>query len=208
MSAFPSFFRAHSGKEATGFAVWPAWPSKWLVAGIFALGASMGAQAEGAFSLSSTDVQPGKMLTINQVFKGFGCEGGNVSPALAWKNAPQGTQSFALTVYDPDAPTGSGWWHWMAYNIPVAVSSLPAGAGGVDAVMPDGVVQVRNDFGVKGFGGACPPPGDKPHRYQFTIHALKVDKLELPADASAALVGYMINANKLGSASIEALYQR
>lgn len=171
--------------------------------------ASTSAHAEGEFKLRSDEVQNGKSLGLQQVFKGFGCEGGNQSPSLSWTGAPAGTKSFALTVYDPDAPTGSGWWHWMAYNLPSGVSSLPASAGAEGgASMPKGAVQVRNDFGVKGFGGACPPQGDKPHRYQFTIHALKVEKLDLPADASAALVGYMINANKLGTATIEATYQR
>ncbi len=167
------------------------------------------AQAQDTFELRSAQIQQGKSLGIGQVFKGFGCEGNNQSPSLSWSGAPAGTKSFALTLYDPDAPTGSGWWHWMTYNLPSGVSSLPAGAGSEGgASMPEGAVQVRNDFGVKGFGGACPPKGDKPHRYQFTIHALKVEKLELPPDASAALVGYMINANKLGTARIEATYQR
>src|SRR5689334_11257804 len=154
------------------------------------------------FTLSSPTVKPGSMLTDAQVYKGFGCEGKNISPALKWSGAPSGTKSYAVTVYDPDAPTGSGWWHWVVYNIPASATELPEGAGGSDGKgMPPGAVQGRTDFGSAGFGGACPPPGDKPHRYIFTVHALKTDKIEAPADASAALVGFMLNANRLGKAS-------
>jgi len=104
-------------------------------------------------------------------------------------------------VYDPDAPTGSGWWHWIVFDLPAEVSALPRGIGRV-AKLPAGARQGRNDFGTGEFGGACPPAGDKPHRYIFTIYALKVDHLELPPDASAALIGFKINANQIGKASI------
>lgn len=162
-----------------------------------------------AMSLSSPTIEPGSMLTDAQVFKGFGCEGRNISPALKWSGAPKDAKSFAITVYDPDAPTGSGWWHWVVYNIPATVTELPEGAGAADGKgLPAGAVQGRTDFGAPGFGGACPPQGDKPHRYIFTVHALKVDKLDLPPDATAALVGFMINANRLGKASFEARYGR
>ncbi|MBI3156503.1 MAG: YbhB/YbcL family Raf kinase inhibitor-like protein [Burkholderiales bacterium] len=162
-----------------------------------------------AMSLSSPTIKPGSMLTDAQVFKGFGCEGRNISPALKWSGAPKDAKSFAITVYDPDAPTGSGWWHWVVYNIPATVTELPEGAGAADGKgLPAGAVQGRTDFGAPGFGGACPPQGDKPHRYIFTVHALKVDKLDLPPDATAALVGFMINANRLGKASFEARYGR
>lgn len=161
------------------------------------------------FSLSSPTIKSGAKLGNEQVFNGFGCSGGNVSPALKWSGAPQGTQSFAVTVYDPDAPTGSGWWHWVVYNLPADISELPAHAGDADGkLLPAGTVQGRTDFGAAGFGGACPPVGDKPHRYIFTVHALKVPKIEVPADASAALVGFMINANRLGKASFTATYGR
>jgi Raf kinase inhibitor-like YbhB/YbcL family protein len=170
--------------------------------------AALGAHAAG-FEITSPTIRAGAMLTQTQVYKGFGCDGENLSPALQWKGAPQGTKSYAITVYDPDAPTGSGWWHWVAYNIPASVTSLPAGAGAADgSQMPAGAVQGRTDFGSTGFGGACPPPGDKPHRYQFVVHALKVEKLELPPDATAALVGYMINANRLGKATLQARFGR
>jgi len=172
------------------------------------LAAAVPAGAAG-FGLSSPTIKPGSMLTDAQVFKGFGCEGKNISPALKWSGAPAGTKSFAVTVYDPDAPTGSGWWHWVVFNIPASATELAEGAGAADGKgLPAGAVQSRTDFGVPGFGGACPPPGDKPHRYIFTVHALKTDKLDLAPDSSAALVGFMINANRLGKASFEAKYGR
>ncbi|SEA13819.1 phospholipid-binding protein, PBP family [Variovorax sp. YR216] len=165
-------------------------------------------QAAG-FVLTSPNIKPGSTLTDAQVFNGFGCTGKNVSPALKWSGAPKDTKSFAVTAYDPDAPTGSGWWHWVVYNIPATVSEIPEGAGTAEGKsMPAGSVQGRTDFGAPGFGGACPPAGDKPHRYIFTVYALKTDKLDIPADATAALVGFMINANKLGSASFTAKYGR
>jgi Raf kinase inhibitor-like YbhB/YbcL family protein len=179
-----------------------------ILVATFLAATAVAAHAAG-FTLSSPTVKPGSMLTDAQVFKGFGCEGKNISPALKWSGAPAGTKSYAVTVYDPDAPTGSGWWHWVVYNIPASTTELPEGAGGADGKgLPAGAVQGRTDFGAAGFGGACPPAGDKPHRYIFTVYALKTDKIEAPADASAALVGFMINANKLGKASFEAKYGR
>ncbi len=168
------------------------------------LGSTTAALAGGhskTFTLSSTDVAEGQQLNTAQVFNGFGCEGGDVSPALSWSHAPEGTKSFALTVYDPDAPTGSGWWHWFAFNIPADVTELKAGA-----TAPDGTVELTNDYGTKGFGGACPPP-DEVHRYQFTVHALPV-VLELNDQVSNALAGFMVRANSIASASITAVYTR
>lgn len=162
-----------------------------------------------AFEVTSPSFQPGQMLAAGQVFQGFGCEGGNRSPALNWTAPPAGTQSLAITVHDPDAPTGSGWWHWVVYNLPASQRSLPEGAGQLGgAGLPAGAVQVRNDYGVPAFGGACPPAGDAPHRYIFTVHALKTARLDLPPDASPALVGYMLGVNRLGSATIQARYGR
>ncbi|HTZ00462.1 MAG TPA: YbhB/YbcL family Raf kinase inhibitor-like protein [Rhodocyclaceae bacterium] len=167
------------------------------------------AAAAGGFTLESPDVNASAPIANKFVFKGFGCEGDNVSPALAWQNAPKGTKSFALTVYDPDAPTGSGWWHWVMIDIPADVSSLPEGAGDpAKGLAPKGTVEIRTDFGATGWGGPCPPKGDKPHRYIFTLHALKVPKLEVPADATAALVGFMIHANELAKADFTAKYGR
>ncbi len=153
------------------------------------------------FRLTSTDITEGDKLDTEFVFQGFGCDGGNTSPALAWENAPEGTKSFAVTVYDPDAPTGSGWWHWFAFNIPAEVSELQAGAS-----LPDGAVALKNDYGATGFGGACPPPGEV-HRYQFTVHALST-ALEIDASVSNALAGFMVNANSIASSTITAVYAR
>jgi Raf kinase inhibitor-like YbhB/YbcL family protein len=112
-----------------------------------------------------------------------------------------------VTAYDPDAPTGSGWWHWVVWNIPASASSLPAGIGH-GASLPEGATAGRTDAGASGYFGACPPKGDKPHRYQFKVHALKVEKLELPEDPMPALVGFTLNANSLGTASLTAKYSR
>lgn len=161
-----------------------------------------------SFQVTSPDIKQGK-LTESQVFNGFGCTGQNISPALTWNNAPKNTKSFAVTVYDPDAPTGSGWWHWVVYNIPANSLQLATGAGSENSTsLPTGAIQGRTDFGSHGFGGACPPKGHGLHRYIFTVHALKVDKLELPADASSAMIGYMINANQIAKTSFTAKYGR
>jgi Raf kinase inhibitor-like YbhB/YbcL family protein len=170
--------------------------------------ASVAAHA-GGFALHSPTVKANSHLTQDQVFNGFGCSGKNVSPALKWSGAPKDTKSFAVTVYDPDAPTGSGWWHWVLFNLPAGVTELAEGAGDASGKsLPAGAVQGRTDFGQPGFGGACPPAGDKPHRYIFTVYALKVDKLDVPADATAALVGFMIHANQLAKANFTAKYGR
>jgi Raf kinase inhibitor-like YbhB/YbcL family protein len=161
------------------------------------------------FSLMSPTIKPASTLSEAQVFNGFGCSGKNISPALKWSGAPAGTKSFALTLYDPDAPTGSGWWHWVVYNIPGNVTELAEGAGTASGQgLPPGSTQGKTDFGAPGFGGACPPKGDKPHRYIFTVFALKTEKLDIPSDGTAALVGFMINANKLGAATFSAKYGR
>ncbi len=165
------------------------------------------AGSAAAFELRSADVTDGSTLSKAQVYSGYGCTGDNLSPALAWTGAPAGTRSFAVTVYDPDAPTGSGWWHWLVYDLPPATNSLPRGIGH-SAELPAGAQQGRNDFGTRDFGGACPPPGNPPHRYIFTIHALKVDRLDVPAGASAARVGVAINVNQIDKASITARYGR
>ena len=161
----------------------------------------------GDFTLTSPDL--GGQLTMTQVFAGFGCTGRNISPQLQWKNAPAGTKSFAVTVYDPDAPTGSGWWHWLIFNIPATVNQLSADAGNpAKNLAPKGSIQSVTDYGKPGFGGACPPKGDKPHRYVFTVYALKVEKLDLDSSASPAMVGYNCNQNALAKASIISYYGR
>ena len=177
-----------------------------LAAGL--LGAMSVTQAAG-FSIMSPDIKAGGTMPKSFEFNGFGCSGDNKSPVLKWSGAPAGTKSFAVTVYDPDAPTGSGWWHWVVVNIPANVSDLPSDAGAVGgANLPAGASHVKVDFGFAGWGGTCPPQGDKPHRYIFTVYALKTEKLDLPPDATAALAGFMINANKLGKASFTAHYGR
>ncbi len=161
------------------------------------------------FTLTSPTIAPGGFMGDEQVYSGFGCTGQNRSPALQWSAGPEGTRSYAVTVYDPDAPTGSGWWHWLVYNIPADATGLPAGAGNVDGKqLPSGAVQGRTDFGTHAFGGPCPPEGHSPHRYVFTVFALKTEKIEVPADASAAMIGFMINANTLDKASFTAMYGR
>lgn len=163
----------------------------------------------GGFKLSSPDIKPGKMIPQRFEFNGFGCSGENKSPALKWSGAPRGTRSFALTLYDPDAPTGSGWWHWVVVNIPANVHKLPANAGAANgANLPKGAAQIRNDYGTIGFGGTCPPKGAKPHHYIFTLYALKTAKLKVPANASPALAGYMIHANAVAKARFVARYGR
>jgi Raf kinase inhibitor-like YbhB/YbcL family protein len=164
--------------------------------------------ADGSFRLRSSTVTPNGTLSNDQVYSGFGCTGKNISPALTWSGAPSGTKSFAVTVYDPDAPTGSGWWHWVVYNIPGTVTGLPEGAGSTGGKLPAGAVQSHTDFGTPGFGGPCPPAGDKPHRYIFTVYALKAERIDAPDEASAAMVGFMIHANMLAKASLTAYYGR
>jgi hypothetical protein len=159
------------------------------------------------FTLKS-DTMEGQ-LTEAQVFSGFGCNGKNISPHLKWTNAPAATKSFAVTVYDPDAPTGSGWWHWVIFNIPSAVTELREDAGNVKKnVSPKGSVQSVTDFGGPGFGGPCPPPGDKPHRYIFTVHALDVAKLELNEKSQPAMVGFLLNQHTVAKASLISYYGR
>lgn len=161
------------------------------------------------FTLSSPEIKAGSSIPKSFEFNGFGCNGDNKSPVLKWSGAPKAAKSFAVTMYDPDAPSGSGWWHWMVINIPAAVTELPADAGALNSVLlPKGAMQGHSDFGSNAWGGVCPPQGDKPHRYIFTVYALKTEKLELPADATAALTGYMINGNALDKASFTAKYGR
>ena len=157
----------------------------------------------GEFKLSSDDLKSGRFPAehiLSQAY-GFGCDGGNLSPHLAWQDPPAGTRSFVVTLYDKDAPTGIGWTHWVVANIPAAVRELGRGAGNDAAKRPVGAVQTRTDFGVPGYGGPCPPPGQT-HDYTFTVAALNVERLDIGADAMPALVGFFTNANSLGKASL------
>ncbi|MGF1726389.1 YbhB/YbcL family Raf kinase inhibitor-like protein [Photobacterium nomapromontoriensis] len=167
-----------------------------LLTGISTYGAydAIAADSKKTMTLTSPSVTNGESLTKDQVFNNWGCTGKNISPELTWSNVPDGAKSFAVTMYDPDAPTGSGWWHWMVINIPAKVKTLEAHAGNVNnEFLPAGAVQVINDFGFKGFGGACPPAGAKPHNYTITVYALDVEKLDLPENALPAHGGYLIH---------------
>jgi Raf kinase inhibitor-like YbhB/YbcL family protein len=171
----------------------------------FAAAATLCAQE---FTLSSKSFKQGERLSKQQEFAGFGCSGANLSPELSWQGAPKDTKSFAISVYDPDAPTGSGWWHWTLFNLPTNVTMLKEGISSQPNGLPQGAVQGRTDYGSSLFGGACPPQGDKPHRYIVTVFALDVAKLDLDKDASGALVGYFLNKHAIKKASITGLYSR
>lgn len=155
------------------------------------------------FVLKSPSFRANGPIGMEHVFNSFGCTGKNLSPALSWSGAPAGTKSFALLCHDPDAPTGgAGWWHWLVLNIPASIDHLPLDAGNPDGTsLPDGAVQVATDFGAPGYGGPCPPPGDKPHRYVFTLYALRVESLDV-SGGTASLAGYMVNGNALGKATL------
>ncbi len=151
------------------------------------------------FTLKSNDV--GGQATQKQFYNGMGCTGQNSSPQLSWENAPEGTVYFAVTMYDKDAPTGSGFWHWVVFNIPASVTELKSGAGEVaKKMLPKETVQSVNDYGKPGYGGPCPPAG-APHQYLITVYALK-NKIDLDKNASPAMVGFYLNSSMLGKASI------
>jgi Raf kinase inhibitor-like YbhB/YbcL family protein len=163
------------------------------------------------FTVISNGFKDGDYLSNNFILSaafGFGCAGGNMSPHLKWSGAPAGTKSFAVTCYDPDAPTGSGFWHWLIVNIPANVNELAEGAGSSDGKPPAGALQTRTDFGAPGYGGPCPPAGDHPHRYLFTVFAVNTDKLSVNADTSAAVVGFNLHFATLARAEIMGLYRR
>jgi Raf kinase inhibitor-like YbhB/YbcL family protein len=181
---------------------------KFIAVLAIALFAAALAHAQG-FKLSSPQVKAKAKIADEQVFNGFGCTGGNVSPEIKWTGAPDKAKSFALTVYDPDAPTGSGFWHWVVFNIPAGTTSLAKGAGDPKAnTMPAGTVQSRTDFGVPGWGGPCPPQGDKPHRYIFTLFAVDVDKLDAGPDTSAAVVGFNLHFHTVAKATLTGMFGR
>lgn len=153
----------------------------------------------------SQDFNDGDKMPERHVFNGMGYQGDNVSPHLAWDDVPAGTKSFVVTCYDPDAPTGSGWWHWVVANIPADVTVLPQGAGSGVAELPASAIQTRTDFGQTGYGGAAPPQGES-HRYIFTVHALDTDKIDVDEGASGAMVGFNVHFHALASASITVKY--
>ncbi|RKN03936.1 YbhB/YbcL family Raf kinase inhibitor-like protein [Streptomyces radicis] len=156
-----------------------------------------------SFTVLSDDVSDGGRLGDGQVFAA-----GNTSPHLRWAEAPEGTRSYAVTCYDPDAPTGSGFWHWVLFNIPASVAELPAGAGsGEKAGLPAGAVHARNDYGTRDFGGAAPPPGDGPHRYVFTVYAVDKEELGPDENATPAQVGFMLRFHAIGRAHLIGEYE-
>lgn len=161
-----------------------------------------------AIELSSPDLREGHFMSKTFEFSGFGCAGANKSPALNWADLPAGTKSIAVTVYDPDAPTGSGWWHWLVADIPATEKGLQHGAGSSGGKLPAGTRSFMNDFGTRDFGGACPPVGHGMHRYQFTVWALPVEKLQVPDNANAAVIGYTLNASALAKKTLTATYAR
>ncbi|HVB17990.1 MAG TPA: YbhB/YbcL family Raf kinase inhibitor-like protein [Stellaceae bacterium] len=175
------------------------------------LGFGLAAVAAPAFAaemtVASPDLKNGATMPMAQVCARYG--GGDHSPALSWSGEPAGTESFAVTMYDPDAPTGSGFWHWTMFNIPASVHSLPAGAGDAGATtLPAGAGEGRNDAGVAHYSGACPPPGDPPHHYQITVFAVKVAKLPLDAGSSGARVGFNLHFNTLAKAQLVAPFAK
>ena len=174
------------------------------------------------FTLSSPDLTGGTFST-KYILNGFGCTGQNVSPALVWSNIPAGTKSLSLQIHDPDAPTGSGFWHWGVYDIPPGVTGLAQGAGNSPATLPAGAYGGNTDFfdtgatgGNGNYGGPCPPAGDSPHRYNFTLYALSVDHIHaaagIPKTGTAGLFSFAINKGVgpalLGKASFTATYGR
>jgi Raf kinase inhibitor-like YbhB/YbcL family protein len=164
------------------------------------------AGAAHALTLTSPDIKAGGKIADEQVFNGWDCTGKNISPELQWSGAPKGTKSFAVSVFDPDAPTGSGFWHWSVANLPADATGLPKGAG-AGTGLPASAIQVRNDFSAIGYGGPCPPKG-KPHHYQITVYALDTDKIDVDKDASPAVVGFNVHAHTLAKATLVGLYGR
>ena len=161
--------------------------------------------------LTSANFKDGDYLAMDHVLAsqyGFGCSGSNRSPQLSWSGAPAGTRSFAVTCFDPDAPTGSGFWHWVVVNISATVTELAEDAGsGSSNKLPQGAMQIRNDVGTREYAGPCPPQGDHPHRYLFTVFAVGVDQLPVNADTSAAVVGYQLHFNTLDKVELMGLFK-
>lgn len=163
--------------------------------------------SQNTFTLTSKNL--GGEATLKEEFNGFGCIGKNESPQLSWKNAPEGTRSFAITMYDPDAPTGSGWWHWVVFDIPTSTTELVANAGDIKLdLTPEGTIQSITNYGSQGYGGPCPPQGHGLHQYIITVYALKTDTLGLDKNTNPAIVGYYLWNNTLAKASLITYYKK
>ena len=163
--------------------------------------------SQNTFTLSSKTL--GGEATLKEEFNGFGCMGENESPQLSWKNAPEATKSFAITMYDPDAPTGSGWWHWVVFDIPSTTTTLVSNAGDIKLnLSPEGAIQSVTNYGMQGYGGPCPPVGHGLHQYIITVHALKTDTLGLDKNTNPAIVGYYLWNNTIAKASIVTYFKR
>ena len=158
--------------------------------------------ARPSFSVTSEDVTDGQPLGPDQV-----AAEGNTSPQLSWSGAPDGTKSYVVTCFDPDAPTPSGFWHWALVDLPADVTSLETGAGSVSAPLPGGAFMLRNDGGEAAFMGAAPPPNDQPHRYYFVVHAVGEETLGIDADASNAVMSFHLAFKTLGRAILHGTYQ-
>jgi hypothetical protein len=166
---------------------------------------ALSSSAGQALELTSSDVTNGAQLRLPQVHTR--CGGDNRSPALAWSGAPKGTESYAVTMFDPDANGGRGFWHWLVFDISANVHALPAGTGS-ETALPNGAVQAQNDFGTPGYGGACPPPGSGAHHYTLTLYALPTPKLPLDNQANAGAILAYLKAHTLGTATVTGIYKR
>ena len=159
------------------------------------------------FNAWSNSLKPDDTIPNNYVFKGHGCNGNNISPPLEWEGAPAGTKSFAITVYDPDAPTDHGWWHWAVLNIPADIHKIDEAASN-EGTLPKEAIEILTDFGDTHYGGPCPPKGDKPHRYIFTVYALKVEKINMNKNMNAKSLKENIAESILDQASFTVKYGR
>jgi Raf kinase inhibitor-like YbhB/YbcL family protein len=163
-----------------------------------------------SFRVTSTDIRDGEKLALPQVSGIFGAGGEDVSPQLAWSGFPEGTKSFVVTMYDPDAPTASGFWHWAVVDIPAHVTELARGAGDKEdgSGLPAGAFQLRNDGGMRRFVGAAPPVGHGRHRYFTVVHAVDVESLGISSDATPAFLGFNLFFHTLGRGMIVPWYER